>query len=392
MSLDLLPQPTDEQRMMIDALARILDAESPLEAVREAAERSEPGRPELRRKLGDIGCFGLLVDESRGGGSASENGVLDAVLVAAERGARLQPGPYVGTHVTAHTLSRHASTATSSSVHQPTLASLVCGETAATWATDGLLGGEPVLSVRADGDRLVVNGVLAAVQDADDSEHLLLSAPLKSPEPGVAHALIPLRDPRVRLAERGAFDITRRFQDVHLDQLVLAPDTVLAAGEAGRALLDRQIAVASVLAAAESIGTMDSDLRLAVEYAKTRIAFGRPIGSFQAVKHLLADTGLALEMAKSLVVEAATAVGKEAGDSLVLASAAKSFVGEKAVQLAHNCFQVFGGIGYTWEHDNHLFLRRLASDAQLFGTPVWHQRLIWEKASHTTRTKGRHHV
>ncbi|HSA52674.1 MAG TPA: acyl-CoA dehydrogenase [Yinghuangia sp.] len=373
MSTDLILQPTDEQRMMVDTTIRILESESPLEAVRAAAEGSEPSSAKLRHKLGDVGCFGVLVDELRGGGSASGNGVVDAALVAAERGARLQPGPYVGTSVTAHTLSRIGSQA-----WHGVLGTLVSGHAAATWAVAGLNG--HALKVCSEGDHLVLDGVAEAVQDADECDHLLVGVASAT---GVVHVMLGLPDPRVTLTRLGGIDITRRFFDVRVDRVAVRFGHTLAQGEAGRTLLDRQIAVAAVLGAAEAVGAMDSDFRLAVEYAKTRIAFGRPIGSFQAVKHLLADTGLKLEMAKALVADAAFAVGRESEDSAVLASMAKAFVGEKSIELAHNCFQVFGGIGYTWEHDHHLYMRRLASEAQLFGSPAWHRRRVWDQASNT---------
>ena len=114
-----------------------------------------------------------------------------------------------------------------------------------------------------------------------------------------------------------------------------------------------------MLTVAESIGAMDHDFEVAVQYAKDRTAFGRPIGSFQAIKHLLADTSLLLETSKAMALAAARAVGTGQPDAGEVASMAKAFVGDCAIDLAQNCFQIFGGIGYTWEHDQHLYLRRL---------------------------------
>jgi len=121
---------------------------------------------------------------------------------------------------------------------------------------------------------------------------------------------------------------------------------------------------------------MDHDFEMTLRYAKDRIAFGRPIGSFQAIKHLLADMSLALEMSKAIVVAAARSLGTDDGYGLEAASMAKAFVGDSGVELAQNCFQIFGGIGFTWEHDQHLYLRRLTTDAALFGDPVWHRERL----------------
>lgn len=121
-------------------------------------------------------------------------------------------------------------------------------------------------------------------------------------------------------------------------------------------------------------------LDMTVEYVKEREQFGVPIGSFQAVKHLLADTSLAVEMSKAVVLAAARSLGSEDGYGAEAASIAKALVGESAVELAQNCFQVFGGIGYTWEHDQHLYLRRLTTDAALYGDAAWHREHLCQLA------------
>jgi alkylation response protein AidB-like acyl-CoA dehydrogenase len=138
----------------------------------------------------------------------------------------------------------------------------------------------------------------------------------------------------------------------------------------------RPLQIACVLNVAEAVGAMDHDFEMAVQYSKDRIAFGRPIGSFQAVKHLLADTSLLLEMSKAMAESAAEAVGSGRSDASEVASMAKAFVSESAIQLAQSCFQSFGGIGYTWEHDQHLYLRRLTMDAALYGDASWHRERL----------------
>jgi alkylation response protein AidB-like acyl-CoA dehydrogenase len=167
-------------------------------------------------------------------------------------------------------------------------------------------------------------------------------------------------------------DVTRRWSEVEFVEVQVASADVLDCSSADLS------ALAAVLVAAESLGAMQADFDLALQYAKDRIAFGRPIGSFQAIKHLLADTSLWLEMAKGLVAASATSLGSGAPDGAELAHAAKSFVAERGVELAQNCFQVFGGIGYTWEHDQHFWFRRLASDAECFGSSSAHREQLFE--------------
>jgi alkylation response protein AidB-like acyl-CoA dehydrogenase len=125
---------------------------------------------------------------------------------------------------------------------------------------------------------------------------------------------------------------------------------------------------------------MAHDFEMTVQYAQDRIAFGRPIGSFQAVKHQLSDTSLALEMSKAVALAAARTVGTGDDYGPEAASMAKAFVGDAGVELVQACFQVFGGIGYTWEHDQHLFLRRITTDAGLFGDPAWHRENLCQLA------------
>ena len=380
MSVGLFPEATDEQRIMADSVVRVIESQCPLPAVRDLAERSGPGDGKhsdgkLWRSLADLGCFRLLVSEAHGGGTLSGNGIADAALLAAERGARLQPGPFVGTHVVAGTLSAAVSSSTGSDgQHLAVLEALASGAATATWAPDGLFG-EPGLTVREAADGFTASGVVKAVQDADERDWILVATAAG----GVTRQFLLARSAAgLSLEKAEGLDITRRFFDLRLDNVRVPSEALL--GDPGPQLADWQVAVAAVLSAAESVGAMHANFSLALEYSKTRVAFGRPIGSFQALKHLLASTSLLLEMSKGLVAGAAEALGGNAADGLAMASIARAFVSEHAVELTHNCFQVFGGIGYTWEHDQHLYMRRLAAEAYLFGSPAWHRGRIWEAA------------
>ena len=379
MSVQLFPEPTEEQRMMADSAIRIMEAEYPMTTVRESAERSEPADEKLWRTLGSLGCFRLLASEDHGGGTLSGNGVADAAIIAAERGARLAPGPFVGTHVTAGTLSRIASSRAQEATALPggVLEALLSGEAAATWATWGLLGDTrgPGITATETSKGFALSGVIKAVQDADECDWILVSAPIAG---AVRQFLLDRRAAGLSLHKSDGLDITRRHFDLTLTD-VRADELAGGAEHAKQAsLADWQVAVAAVLSAAESVGAMDANFALALAYSKTRIAFGRPIGSFQGLKHLLARTSLALEMAKALVAGAAEALGSGAADGPAMGSMARAFVSENAVELTQDCFQVFGGIGFTWEHDQHLFMRRLASEAYLFGSPAWHRRRVWQ--------------
>ena len=366
---------SSDQELLLETTKRFIEATCPLPEVRALSAGDRDPGPEYRRQAAELGWFALLVPESQGGGSVSGNGVLDAALVATARGAQLQPGPFVGTNITAYALAAEAEAGGDAGDHAKVLARLLSGEDAASWAAAGRAGewdaGAGVRAERA-GDGYRLTGTKTFVQDADRVEWLLVTA---GSDDGCVQLLVATDTPGLRIAGRDSLDLTRRFGDVHFDAVEVPASAVVAAGD-NDALIDRQLQMASVLTVAESIGAMDHVFDLALDYAKSRIAFGRPIGSFQAVKHLLADTSLELEMSKAIALTAARRVGTDEPDAASVASMAKAFVGDCAVDVAQNCFQVFGGIGYTWEHDQHLFLRRLTTDAALYGEPAWHRERV----------------
>jgi alkylation response protein AidB-like acyl-CoA dehydrogenase len=371
---------TGDQELLRDTTARFIDATCPLTRVRELSAGERDAGPDYRRQAAELGWFAMLVAEEHGGGRISDNAVVDAAIIADARGALLQPGPFVGTNVVAYALSE----AGDADQHAKVLTPLLSGETSATWAAAGAAGewdaGAGVHAVERGGG-FVLSGTKTLVHDGDSTDWVLVttSTDVRSTgagATGIAQFLVTPDTPGVTARRLDGLDVTRSFSELHFDGVELPASAVVGEPGAAADLVDRQLAIAAVLLAAESVGAMDHDFELALEYSKARIAFGRPIGSFQAVKHLLADTSLVLEMSKAVVAEAARAVGEGRHDAAEIASMAKAFIGDHAVELAHNCWQVFGGIGYTWEHDQHLYLRRLTTDAALYGDADWHRERI----------------
>jgi len=356
---------TDEQEMLVDASVRFMEAELPVAAIRAAADGSPRDDAGYRAAAAELGWFGFLGAEAAGGGSVSGNGVVDAAVIAAELGARLQPGPYAGHSVVVDALTR-----TGGPAHEPVLADLVSGAAWATWA----FGDDTACVLGASRDSVRLDGHVALAAEVGSCSHVLLGA--SGPE-GFTQVLVPLDAPGVTVRPLESLDVSRRWGAVDLDGVTLPADAIVGVpGAATAAQLLRQVLLAAVLAAADAVGAMHADFETALQYAKDRIAFGRPIGSFQALKHVIADVSLSVEMAKGIVAEAARALGEDAADAAELAHAAKSFVGEHSVDVMHQCFQVFGGIGFTWEHDQHLYLRRMSADAAMFGAPGWHREQL----------------
>jgi alkylation response protein AidB-like acyl-CoA dehydrogenase len=365
------PSATDEQNLIMETSARLMDQLCPLTQVRANSYLDADFALDYRRRASDLGWFSMLIPGELGGGRISANGVLDSTLIAFERGRRLQPAPFVATNVVASAIARSGSTDQKTQV----LPGLARGETSAAWIPFPTGPGQGISATRTpSGHRF--SGRSTHVQDADSAAWLLVTA---GTDDGVIQALIDPTSAGVTITPLDSLDITRRFAEVKLDGVEVA-DASLVGGQDARRLVDHQLAVACVLTAAESVGAMDRDFEMALQYAKDRIAFGRPIGSFQAIKHLLADTSLMLEMSKAITLAAANSVGTDDGYGSEAASMAKAFVGDCGIDLAQNCFQVFGGIGFTWEHDQHLYLRRVTTDSVLFGDPSWHRERLCQLA------------
>ncbi len=357
--------------MLSDASARFIQDAFPLQRVREFADHGGRVSPEYLRRSAELGWFAMLVPEEFGGGNISGKSEVDAALIGYQRGAVLQPGTFVAGNVVAWSLAQRGTDEHRTKV----LPSIVAGETTATWACADVLGdwsgtAGVVAEHTAKGFRL--SGTKSLVLDADMADWLLVSA--QSPE-GPIEALLPSTVAGVTVREKDGLDVTRVFSDVVFDDVEIRIDQLV--GSAVREdLLEEQLQLACVLTIAESLGAMDYIFSQALAYAKDRIAFGRPIGSFQAVKHLLADSSLWLETSKGVGAAAAQAASVGATNAGETVSAAKAYIGDCGIELVQNCFQVFGGIGFTWEHDLHLYLRRLTVDASLYGDPAWHRERI----------------
>jgi len=323
-------------------------------------------------EAGDLGWFAMLLPEDQGGGSVSGEPIRDLALVAEERGRGLQPGPFVPLNVVAAAIARSGSPAQRSAV----LTAIAGGRSVATWAAATIAGewrpGEGV-HARLDGEEWVLDGGAGLVQDAAVADWLLVAA--GAPE-GLTQFLVPGDTPGITVARHHGHDITQRFDEVRFEGVRIPGDAVLGTAGQAEGCIEAQLRLALVLEACESVGAADVLFEMAREYAVDRTAFGRPIGSFQAVKHQLADMSLSLEAAKALVAAAVRAVQDEAPDAGEVASMAKAWTGDVGIDIAQGCFQIFGGIGYTWEHDSHLFLRRLTMNSLLFGQPDFHRERI----------------
>jgi alkylation response protein AidB-like acyl-CoA dehydrogenase len=362
---------SDDQQLLYDTTVGFVEKELPLERTRDLHDDPRGYDPGWLRKSAELGWFALLVPEEHGGGSVSGHPVVDAAVVAEVLGRHVQPGPFIPMNVVAAAIAQLGT----AEQREATLPAIVAGELVATWAPYAGNGAWDLgagLTVTRDAGELVLDGVRGFVQDAQTATQLLVAGSLDG-EP--VQLLVPTSTPGVEVQPLTSLDLARRFADVRFSGVRL-PAGALVGAPGAEPELDRQLHLAVALSCAETVGALDAMVTMTVAYAKDRIAFGRPIGSFQAIKHVLADVTLYLEACKAAAVDVARAVDAAGDDVAAVVAMAASYIGEHATDIAQECLQVHGGIGYTWEHDLHLYLRRTQSNSALYGEPTWHRERL----------------
>lgn len=365
MLLDL----SDDQQFLRETTARFLDDQVPVTEIKRFRHDPTGFEPEYWRRGAELGWTSLLVSDEHGGGSVSGRGVVDLSLIAYEFGRRAAPGPLVACNVVAFALSRAGHTH-----HAAVLSDVLSGEQVATWCYSEPKPNDRLrtvtLEIRPEGDGLVVNGIKRPVEFAEQSSQLLVTG--RSAE-GLTQVLVPARTPGVSFEPMQTVDLTRRFATVVFDDVRVPRDAVV--GPIGQADADteRQLQLCLVLQNAESVGAMQSAFDMTAEWALDRYSFGRPLASYQAVKHRFADMKTWLEAAHAISDTAAEALHNGSLQATEVVAAAKAFIGECGTDLVQDCVQLHGGIGVTFEHDLHLYVRRVIVNRVLYGTPAEHR-------------------
>jgi alkylation response protein AidB-like acyl-CoA dehydrogenase len=362
---------TSDQELLRQTTERFIAAACPLSMVRQLADGAGALPTDHLRRAAELGWFALLVPEQHGGGSVSGEGVRDVAIVAEERGRVLQPGPFVSMNVVAAALAEAGSAAQQASV----LPAICRGEVVATWAFDGTSGGtsDAAIAVTERAECFELSGRAAVVQDGAEADWFLVTT---GGWEGGSQFLVAGDTPGITARTLGGHDVTQRLSSVLFEHVVVPRSSLVGAHRDSGEMVERQLRLACLLTIVETVGALDALFEMTRRYAIDRIAFGRPIGSFQAVKHQLADMSLSLESGKAIASDAVRAVQEGDAEAGQIVSMAKWWVGDTGIDIAQGCFQVFGGIGFTWEHDLHLFLRRITTNSILFGQPDWHRERI----------------
>lgn len=362
-------QLSDEQAAFVETTRRFLAAESPIAAVR-ALEHDPDGFDRAVWARGAaLGWTSLLVPEVDGGGSLSEHGLADLVLVAEAMGAVVAPGPLGPVNVVADAVARGGSASLRASV----LPGLLDGSAIVAWC-----GPEPVSGSADDGSAddggLVLRGECSPVEAGAQADHLLVA--VAHDDGRVSQAVVAVDAPGLTVTPLGGLDLVRRFARVSFDEVAVPASSIVGSMGEAATEVERQWMVACVLQCAETVGALDHVFAMTLEYLGDRYSFGRPLSSYQALKHRLADDKVWLEACHAIASGAARAVAADAPNAGELTSAAKAWIGPHATELVQDCIQLHGGIGVTWEHDLHLYLRRVTVNRATLGTPEQHAERI----------------
>lgn len=366
---------SEELQLLQETTVRFITSELPREATRSLHDDPRGYDGAWFRRSAELGWYSMLVPEAHGGGSVTGSPLRDLAVVADAIGRYVQPGPFVPMNVVAAAIAADGSDAQQTAL----LPDLATGAQVATWAPFGDGGRWDLgqgLVVDRSGDDLVVHGTRTFVQDAQTAGVVLAVGSID----GVpAQLLVPIEADGLTIEPLTCLDLSRRMADIAFDGVrVPASALVGSPGEPTLGALERQLHVAVVLACAEIVGVLDELFTMTVEYSRSRVAFGRPIGSFQALKHAMADSLAYLETCKAVTEEAARAVDDGADDAAAIVSMAASYLDERGTAVAQQCLQIHGGIGFTWEHDLHLLMRRAKSTASMWCDQVWHRERLCE--------------
>jgi alkylation response protein AidB-like acyl-CoA dehydrogenase len=368
---DLRYGQTEEQ--LRAAVRDLLDDRCPWPSVLARTETAEPNDAALWKSLAtELGCGGLLIPESHGGAGASYR---EAAVVAEETGRAIAPVPYLGSAVVA--------TAALLPSGDELLAGLAEGQVTAALAVEfaqmppasvpgaGLPSGVRVGPPRPDDPpgQVRLTGTVTGVADA------LLADVLLVPADGVPFGLyaVDVTGPGVHRAPVVSLDATRPLCDLTVDGAAARP---VATGGAAAHAVSAALAAGAAMLASEQLGVAGRCLDMTVAYVKERRQFARPVGSFQALKHRLADVWVSVAQARAAARFAAACLAEGAPDTPVAIALAKAACGDAAVLAAQECVQMHGGIGFTWEHPAHLLLKRAKSGSMAFGTPDRHRAVL----------------
>jgi alkylation response protein AidB-like acyl-CoA dehydrogenase len=363
---------TDEQEELRKTVRAFLDAKSPESAVREQMETEAGYDDAVWRQMGEqMGLQGLSIPEEFGGSGYT---FIELGIVLEEMGRSLLCAPFFSTVVLAANTLLHSGDDAAKKDYLPGIAS---GETIATvaftepsgkWDEAGI-----EMQATAAGDGWTLSGTKMFVLDGHTANLILVAA--RTPQ-GVSLFAVDGDAAGLTRTALSTMDQTRKQARLEFEN---TPGRFVGTDGDGWNVLDKVLDLVAIGLAAEQVGGAQKVLDMAVEYAKVRVQFGRPIGSFQAIKHKCADMLLEVESAKSAAYYGMWCASELNDELPSVASLAKAYCSEAYFHAAAENIQIHGGIGFTWEHPAHLYFKRAKSSELLFGDPTYHRELLAQR-------------
>jgi alkylation response protein AidB-like acyl-CoA dehydrogenase len=362
---------TEEQDDLRVAVRSFLEDRSPESEVRRLMETERGFEPSVWAEMAGMGLLGLAIPEALGGAGC---GPVEVGVVLEETGAVLLCAPYFSTVVLATSVLLHAGDEAAAAEFLPGIATgaltaaFALTEPSGRWDADGV-----TLTAQRSGAGWALDGVKTYVLDGHTAGLVLVAARSAA---GVSLFAVDGDAPGLSRTPLPTLDLTRK--QARLD-FAGVPARLIGADGAGWPVISRVLDLAAVGLAAEQVGGAQRVLDMAVAYAKVRHQFGRPIGSFQAIKHKCADVLLEVESARSASQYALWAAATLSEELPVVASLTKAYCSEAFSHATAENIQVHGGIGFTWEHPAHLYFKRARSSQVLLGDPTYHRELLAQR-------------
>ncbi|HEY3811138.1 MAG TPA: acyl-CoA dehydrogenase family protein [Acidimicrobiales bacterium] len=363
---------TEEQEELRKAVRRFLEDKSPETEVRRLMETTEGSDPAVWSQMAEqLGLQGLAIPEEFGGSGYS---YVELIVVLEEMGRALLCAPYFASVALAANLLLVSGDDAAKKEYLPgiasgaTIATVALAEASGRWDEAGV-----TLEASGSGDSWTLTGEKLYVLDGHTADLILVAA--RTPA-GVSVFAVDKGASGLTATPLSTMDQTRKQARLAFDA---TPAKLVGTDGDGWAVISKMLDLAAVALAAEQVGGAQKVLEMAVEYAKVRVQFGRPIGSFQAIKHKCADMLLEVESAKSAAYYAGWAAAEDNDELPVVASLAKSYCSEAYFHATAENIQIHGGIGFTWEHPAHLYFKRAKSSELLFGDPTYHRELLAQR-------------
>jgi alkylation response protein AidB-like acyl-CoA dehydrogenase len=366
----------DEQELLRSTARKFFENECPSETVRRLMDTPEGMTPELWGKLAEQGWLGLVFPEAYDGMGL---GFVDLTVLMEEMGRAVVPGPYFSTVLLGGLAIVEAGSEAQKKEWLPKIAGGQKRVTLAWMEPSAMLGAAGVtLEAKGAGGGYTLSGTKLFVPDAHTADAIVVAARTGAGkgDEGVSLFLVP-RDTRgVEVKLLPTMDQTRKLWEVTLSGVSLGADALVGGAGAGWAPLARVLDRACVALCAEMCGGAQKVLDMTVEYAKIRQAFGKPIGSYQGVKHKAADMLVEVENSKSITYYAAWAMDEGSAEGPLAVSMAKAYVSDAYRRVSAAGIQLHGGIGFTWEHDLHLYFKRAKGSEFTFGDATYHRERV----------------